>query len=101
MCVHVFSTVFEIILAYLEKRDWQEAFFTVLPQRKGAVAVGQEGSVSGDRPEEQDSDSDFDSAEPTTQNSCSTQDQRESREQGVREAGHSQSEQPDTEGTAA
>ncbi|XP_078068151.1 tRNA methyltransferase 10 homolog A [Mustelus asterias] len=29
--------VFEIILAYLEKQDWQEAFFTVLPQRKGAV----------------------------------------------------------------
>ncbi|XP_078425518.1 tRNA methyltransferase 10 homolog A-like isoform X2 [Cetorhinus maximus] len=29
--------VFEIILAYLEKQNWQEAFFTVLPQRKGAV----------------------------------------------------------------
>lgn len=31
--------MFEIILAYLEKGNWQEAFFTVLPQRKGAVAV--------------------------------------------------------------
>ncbi|MBZ3886484.1 tRNA methyltransferase 10-like protein A [Sciurus carolinensis] len=29
--------VFEIILGYLETRDWQEAFFTILPQRKGAV----------------------------------------------------------------
>ncbi|KAM9086423.1 tRNA methyltransferase 10 homolog A isoform 2-T4 [Megaptera novaeangliae] len=29
--------VFEIILEYLETRDWQEAFFTILPQRKGAV----------------------------------------------------------------
>ncbi|KAH0615866.1 hypothetical protein JD844_026460 [Phrynosoma platyrhinos] len=31
--------VFEIILAYLEKRDWEEAFFTVLPQRKGAESL--------------------------------------------------------------
>uniref|UniRef100_A0A2K5P1V7 tRNA methyltransferase 10 homolog A n=1 Tax=Cercocebus atys TaxID=9531 RepID=A0A2K5P1V7_CERAT len=29
--------VFEIILEYLETRDWQEAFFTILPQWKGAV----------------------------------------------------------------
>ncbi|XP_062964140.1 tRNA methyltransferase 10 homolog A isoform X1 [Cynocephalus volans] len=29
--------VFEIILEYLETGDWQEAFFTILPQRKGAV----------------------------------------------------------------
>ncbi|XP_027709137.1 tRNA methyltransferase 10 homolog A isoform X2 [Vombatus ursinus] len=29
--------VFEIILEYLETRDWQEAFFSILPQRKGAV----------------------------------------------------------------
>lgn len=29
--------VFEIILEYLHTRDWQEAFFTILPQRKGAV----------------------------------------------------------------
>ncbi|KAL7982079.1 hypothetical protein Chor_001136, partial [Crotalus horridus] len=28
--------VFEIILAYLEKKNWEEAFFTILPQRKGA-----------------------------------------------------------------
>ncbi|XP_069781740.1 tRNA methyltransferase 10 homolog A-like isoform X2 [Narcine bancroftii] len=33
--------VFEIILAYLEKQDWEKAFFTVLPQRKGAVPAGE------------------------------------------------------------
>ncbi|XP_028330049.1 tRNA methyltransferase 10 homolog A [Gouania willdenowi] len=32
--------VFEIILAYLEKGSWQEAFCTILPQRKGVEAVG-------------------------------------------------------------
>ncbi|CAL8241718.1 unnamed protein product [Merluccius merluccius] len=58
--------VFEIMLAYLEKGNWREAFFTVLPPRKGAVAVGQEDQAS------QDSDSDAsehhaqDSTTPTT-----------------------------------
>ncbi|XP_078132273.1 tRNA methyltransferase 10 homolog A [Sander vitreus] len=42
--------VFEIILAYLEKGSWQEAFFTVLPQRKGAVAVDQEKEESDSDP---------------------------------------------------
>ncbi|XP_067850606.1 tRNA methyltransferase 10 homolog A-like [Heptranchias perlo] len=47
--------VFEIILAYLEKEDWQEAFFTILPQRKGAVPAGQPGSTEQNEP---DGDSD-------------------------------------------
>ncbi|GAA6214799.1 tRNA methyltransferase 10 homolog A isoform X1 [Lates japonicus] len=51
--------VFEIILAYLEKGSWQEAFFTILPQRKGAVAVDQDGTAIQDK-EEEDSDSDSD-----------------------------------------
>ncbi|XP_060635163.2 tRNA methyltransferase 10 homolog A [Anolis sagrei] len=33
--------VFEIILAYLEKRDWEEAFFSVLPQRKGVTSLNE------------------------------------------------------------
>lgn len=33
------APVFEIILEYLEKGSWEEAFFSILPQRKGAVAL--------------------------------------------------------------
>ncbi|KAK9524379.1 hypothetical protein VZT92_016777 [Zoarces viviparus] len=51
--------VFEIVLAYLEKSSWQEAFFTVLPQRKGAVAISQDGTAVQGK-EEEDSDSDPD-----------------------------------------
>lgn len=56
--------VFEIILAYLEKGSWQEAFFTVLPQRKGAVALHQEGANTEDQ-QGSSSDSDPESTEQT------------------------------------
>ncbi|XP_024143408.1 RNA (guanine-9-)-methyltransferase domain-containing protein 2 [Oryzias melastigma] len=48
--------VFEIMLAYLEKSSWQEAFFTVLPQRKGAVAL----NPGGEKDQEFSSDSEPD-----------------------------------------
>ncbi|XP_041635577.1 RNA (guanine-9-)-methyltransferase domain-containing protein 2 [Cheilinus undulatus] len=58
--------VFEIILAYLEKGSWKDAFFTVLPQRKGAVAVDQDGGNTQEKAEEDSgSDSDDDTAEQT------------------------------------
>ncbi|XP_061565913.1 RNA (guanine-9-)-methyltransferase domain-containing protein 2 [Cololabis saira] len=50
--------VFEIILAYLEKGSWQEAFFTILPPRKGVVALSQDGTNAPGRPEDSHSDSD-------------------------------------------
>ena len=65
----VFIAVFEIILEYLETRDWQEAFFTILPQRKGAVPTDKacessshdkefataEGGLNSDSSEEENS----------------------------------------------
>ncbi|XP_037336699.1 RNA (guanine-9-)-methyltransferase domain-containing protein 2 [Pungitius pungitius] len=56
--------VFEIVLAYIEKSSWREAFFTVLPQRKGAVAVSQDTTTILAK-EEEDSGSDPETPEQT------------------------------------
>lgn len=56
--------VCEIILAYLEKGSWKEAFFTVLPQRKGAVAVDKDGADHQEK-EAEDSDSDSETQQHT------------------------------------
>ncbi|XP_074084197.1 tRNA methyltransferase 10 homolog A [Macrotis lagotis] len=60
--------VFEIVLEYLETRDWQEAFFSILPQRKGAVPADKVNSrelASTIAKEEEESDS---SAEESPEN---------------------------------
>lgn len=61
----VFVTVFEIILEYLESRDWQEAFFTILPQRKGAVPTDRtcESSSHGEQSAQAEGGWDSDSSE--------------------------------------
>ncbi|XP_077354968.1 tRNA methyltransferase 10 homolog A [Festucalex cinctus] len=57
--------VFEIILAYVEKGSWQEAFFSVLPPRKGAKAVsGDPGDGDGDEKEQPEEQSDTDAPQP-------------------------------------
>lgn len=59
--------VFEIILSYLKKGNWRDAFFTILPQRKGAMAVDQDGAGAQDK-EDLDSDSDADSPDQREKN---------------------------------
>ncbi|KAM9827241.1 tRNA methyltransferase 10 homolog A [Neosynchiropus ocellatus] len=54
--------VLEIILAFLEKCNWKDAFFTVLPQRKGATAVDEQAN---DMPDKEASDSDSDPEDQT------------------------------------
>lgn len=59
--------MFEIILSYLKKGNWRDAFFTILPQRKGAMAVDQDGAGAQDK-EDLDSDSDADSPDQREKN---------------------------------
>lgn len=64
-CASVSPAVFEIVLAFLEKGSWQEAFFSALPQRKGAKAIELDGAATQGREEESDSDADLDIPDKT------------------------------------
>lgn len=57
--------VFEIILVYLEKGSWEEAFFTILPQRKGAVAVDKDNAATPEKDEDSDLEPATNTAEQT------------------------------------
>uniref|UniRef100_A0A2K5LLS4 tRNA methyltransferase 10 homolog A n=1 Tax=Cercocebus atys TaxID=9531 RepID=A0A2K5LLS4_CERAT len=86
--------VFEIILEYLETRDWQEAFFTILPQRKGAVPTDKTcESASHDsqsvRMEECGSDSDSSEEEDSRNELDSPREEKQDKENHTESTGNS------------
>ncbi|KAK2116051.1 tRNA methyltransferase 10 [Saguinus oedipus] len=77
--------VFEIILEYLETRDWQEAFFTILPQRKGAIPTDKACEISSHdkqsvRVEEGGSDSDSNEEEYSRNEPDSPHEEKQDKE---------------------
>ncbi|XP_006893144.1 PREDICTED: tRNA methyltransferase 10 homolog A [Elephantulus edwardii] len=80
--------VFEIILEYLQKRDWQEAFFTILPQRKGAVPTEKacKDSSLDKKPVEDGTDSDSSEEENSRNELTSVHEEEKHEKENITES---------------